>query len=160
MEGHWRHLWICKKYLQVIEFITSLTPKTTRVSGGISMSSSQQVSISLLRRVEVTGKLCMSSNCCRLLCRIVSPSQTVSSTSSGKSPQTSETELELQDCLQMPVIQNNDVIDKNEDGSDITQDVDVLVWWRVVGQSRFPRIPFMTRQFLSIPTTSVTSERV
>jgi hypothetical protein len=26
---------------------------------------------------------------------------------------------------------------KNEDGSDITRDVDVLVWWRDVGQDRF-----------------------
>jgi hypothetical protein len=25
------------------------------------------------------------------------------------------------------------VIDKNENGSDVTQDVDVLVWWRDVG---------------------------
>ncbi len=30
----------------------------------------------------------------------------------------------------MCVIQNSDVIVKNEDGSDIIQDVDVLVWWR------------------------------
>jgi hypothetical protein len=28
---------------------------------------------------------------------------------------------------------------KNEDESDITRDVDVLVWWRDVGQDRFPR---------------------
>ena len=38
--------------------------------------------------------------------------------------------MEMQDWIQMPVIQNSVVIDKNEDGSDITQDVDVLVWWR------------------------------
>ena len=50
----------------------------------------------------------------------------------------------------MPVIQTSDVIGKNEDGSDITQDVDVLVWWRDVGQARFPRIAVMTRQFLTI----------
>jgi hypothetical protein len=40
-----------------------------------------------------------------------------------KLPQISEvdkTRLEMQDCLQMPVIQNSTVIDKNEDGSDIT----------------------------------------
>jgi hypothetical protein len=35
--------------------------------------------------------------------------------------------MEMQDCLQMPAIQISAVIDKNEDGSDITQDVDVLV---------------------------------
>ncbi len=51
----------------------------------------------------------------------------------------------------MPVIQSSAVIGKNEDGSDITQDVDVLVWWRDVGRARFPRIPVMTRQFLAIP---------
>ncbi len=66
----------------------------------------------------------------------------------------------MQDCLQIPAIQNNDVIDKNEDRSDITQDVDVLVWWRDVGQARFPRITVMDRQFLSIPVVSPTTERV
>ena len=60
----------------------------------------------------------------------------------------------------MSVIQNSVVIDKNEDGSDITQDVDVLVWWRHVGQARFPRIAVMTRQFLDIPVASATVERV
>jgi hypothetical protein len=35
--------------------------------------------------------------------------------------------MEIQDYLQMPVIQSSAVIGKNEDGSDITQDVDVLV---------------------------------
>jgi hypothetical protein len=49
------------------------------------------------------------------------------------------------------VIQSSAVIGKNEDGSDITQDVDVLVWWKDVGQARFPRIAVMTRQFLAIP---------
>ena len=60
----------------------------------------------------------------------------------------------------MPAIQSITVICKNEDGSDITQDIDVLVLWRDVGQSRFPRISVMTRQFLAIPAVSVTSERV
>ena len=60
----------------------------------------------------------------------------------------------------MPAIQSSAVIGKNEDGSDITQDVDVLVWWRDVGQARFPRITVMTRQFLSIPPASATVERV
>jgi hypothetical protein len=46
----------------------------------------------------------------------------------------------MQDWLQMTTIQTSDVIDKNEDGSDITQDVDVLVWWRDVGHVRFPHI--------------------
>ena len=36
----------------------------------------------------------------------------------------------MKDWFQMSVIQSSTVIDKNEDGSDITQDVDVLVWWR------------------------------
>ena len=79
------------------------------------------------------------------------------------SPQTSETEktrLEMQDWLQMPVIQTSTVIGKNTDGSDITQDVDMLVWWRDVGQACFPRITVMARQFLAIPASSATAERV
>jgi hypothetical protein len=60
----------------------------------------------------------------------------------------------------MPAIQSSTVIGKNEDGSDITQDVDVLVWWRDVGQARFPHIAIMTRQFLSIPEASATVARV
>jgi hypothetical protein len=66
----------------------------------------------------------------------------------------------MKDWLQMSVIQTSVVIGKNTDGSDITQDVDVLVWWRDVGQARFPRIAVMARQFLTIPVSSVTSERV
>ena len=58
------------------------------------------------------------------------------------------------------MIQSSAVICKNEDGSDITQDVDVLVWWRDVGQTHFPRIAVMDRQFLAIPAASVTAERV
>ena len=83
--------------------------------------------------------------------------------SGDKSPQTSEadkTRLEMQDWFQMPVIQTSDVIGKNTDGSDITQDVDVLVWWRDVGQARFPRITVMDRQFLAIPADSATADRV
>ncbi len=66
----------------------------------------------------------------------------------------------MQDWLQMPAIQSSTVIGKNEDGSDITQDADVLVWWRDVGQARFPHIAVMTRQFLAIPAASATAERV
>jgi hypothetical protein len=47
---------------------------------------------------------------------------------------------------------------KNEDGLVITQDVDVLVLWRVVGQARFPRISVMSRQFLAIPAASATEK--
>ena len=60
----------------------------------------------------------------------------------------------------MAVIQSSAVIGKNEDGSDIAQDVDVLVWWRDAGRARFPRIAVMTRQFLTIPAASATAERV
>ncbi len=60
----------------------------------------------------------------------------------------------------MSEIQSGTVIGKNEDGSDMTQDVDVLVSWRDVGKARFPHITVMTRQFLSIPPTSATAERV
>jgi hypothetical protein len=68
--------------------------------------------------------------------------------------------MEMQDWFQMPSIQSSTVIGKNEDGSDITQDVDVLVWWREVGQVRFPHIAVMDRQFLTIPEISATAERV
>ena len=54
----------------------------------------------------------------------------------------------------MSPIQTSVVIGKNTDGSDITQDVDVLVWWMDVGQARFPRITVMDRQFLDIPAAS------
>jgi hypothetical protein len=60
----------------------------------------------------------------------------------------------------MPAIQSSVVIGKNEDGPDITQDVDVLVWWRDVGHVRFPRITVMTRQFLTMPAASATAESV
>ena len=53
----------------------------------------------------------------------------------------------------MCVIQSSDVIGKIEDGSDITQDVDVLVWWRDVENE--DNLVFLSRQFLSIPATSV-----
>ena len=83
------------------------------------------------------------------------------------SPQISETaktRLEIQDWVQIPSIQISVVIDKNEDGSDITHDVDVLVWWRDVGQTQFPShvIAFMDqdRQFLTIPVASATDERL
>ncbi len=78
-------------------------------------------------------------------------------------PQTSRKRtksLEMKDWLQIPSIPSSTVIGKNEDGSDITQDVDVLTWWRDVGQARFPRISVMARQFLTIPTVSATAERV
>ena len=66
----------------------------------------------------------------------------------------------MQDWLQVPSISSSTVIDKNEDGSDITQDVDVLPWCRDVRQARFPRITVIERQFLAIPEASETSRRV
>jgi hypothetical protein len=39
-------------------------------------------------------------------------------------------------------------------------DVDVLLWWRDIGQVQFPRIAVMARQYLAIPASSATSERV
>ena len=51
-----------------------------------------------------------------------------------------KTRREMQYWLQMPSIQTSTEIGKNDDGSGITQDVDVLLWWRDVGQARFPRI--------------------
>jgi len=51
---------------------------------------------------------------------------------------------------------------KNVDGTlTVTQeDVNILQWWRDVGQAQFPRIAVMARQFLAIPASSATSERV
>ena len=47
---------------------------------------------------------------------------------------------------------------KNEDGSDIPQDVDVLFWWRDVGEDRFPRTSVISRHFLSIPPVTATDQ--
>ena len=58
----------------------------------------------------------------------------------------------------MTEIQISTVISKNEDGSDITQDVDVLVWWRDVENE--DKLVFLSRQFLDIPVPSATAERV
>ena len=58
----------------------------------------------------------------------------------------------------MPVIQSSAVIGKIEDGSDIIQDVDVLVWWRDVENE--DKLVFLSRQFLTIPAASATAERV
>jgi len=59
--------------------------------------------------------------------------------------------------LQVPSIPSSTAIGQNEDGSDITQDVDVLVWCRHVGQSP---ISMITRQFLPIHAASGPGERV
>jgi hypothetical protein len=56
--------------------------------------------------------------------------------------------MEMQDWFHMSEIQNSTVIGKNEDGSDTTQDVDVLAWWRDVGQAHFAHIAVMTRHDL------------
>ncbi len=66
----------------------------------------------------------------------------------------------MQDWLQMPVIQNSDIIGKNEDGSDITQDVDVLVWWRDVGQARFPHIDLQELRTLLLTQQSLEDQTV
>ena len=68
--------------------------------------------------------------------------------------------MEMQGWLRMSSIPSSTVIGKNEDGSDIIQDVDFLVWWRDVGQARFLRISVMARQLLTIPAASATTERV
>ena len=89
----------------------------------------------------------------------VSPTSTIPPVLVGKGKKNQE-KKNATNWLQRPAIQTSDVIGKNTDGSDITQDFDVLVWWRDVGQARFPRIPVMTRQFLAIPASSATAERV
>ena len=58
----------------------------------------------------------------------------------------------------MSVIQSSAVIGKIEDGSDIIQDVDVLVWWRDVENE--DKVVFLSRQFLDIPVPSATVEPV
>jgi hypothetical protein len=70
---------------------SSLIPTSSRVSGGISMSRFLAHNKSLSpSSVDLTLKLCTTSDCCRVVCRIVSPAQTVPS--GDKSPQTSEDE--------------------------------------------------------------------
>ena len=56
------------------------------------------------------------------------------------------------------MIQSSVVIGKIEDGSDINQDVDILVWWKDVENE--DKLVFLSRQFLSIPAASATPERV
>ncbi len=76
--------------------------------------------------------ICITSDCCRSLCMvvtIVSPAQTVSSTA-NISPviyahvraisEADKTRLEMQDLLRMPSIPSSTVIGKTEDRSDIT----------------------------------------
>ncbi len=58
------------------------------------------------------------------------------------------------------VRRHESVGDVRPDSSVNIQDVDVLVWWRDVGQARFPRISVMSCQFLAIPAASATAERV
>ena len=58
----------------------------------------------------------------------------------------------MQNWLQMSVIQSSGVIGKIEDESDITQDVDVLVWWRDVENEDM--LVFLSRQFLANPAGS------
>jgi hypothetical protein len=60
--------------------------------------------------------------------------------------------------IHLKLLSGTSVIGKHEDESGITQDLDVLVWWRDVGQSRFPRISGMPRQFLATPAASATAE--
>ncbi len=101
----------------------------------VQLSRVKQVRVSPLPRVALTFQFCITSDFCRLLCRTVPPVKTVSSTS-NISPEISEvakTRREMQDWLQMPSIQTSTEIGKNDDESGITQDVDVLLWWRDVG---------------------------
>jgi hypothetical protein len=79
----------------------------------VQLSRAQQVSFSLLPCVALTLQFWETSDCCCLLCRIVCPPQTVSSTA-NTSTQISEadkTRLEMQDWLQMPA--SSAVIGKN-----------------------------------------------
>ncbi len=81
--------WVCVFHLCVLP-LPVLTPTAsrgyTRHLHDLSRATSKLFSFLVLR------SLCMTSDCCRLLCRIVSPAQTVSSTSGDKSPQISESD--------------------------------------------------------------------
>jgi hypothetical protein len=66
---------------------------------------------------------------------------------------------ELAAYLDMPAIPNVETV-VDGDGRESIKDVDILQWWKKIGQVRFPRIAVMARQFLAIPASSATSERV
>jgi hypothetical protein len=83
---------------------------TVLTSWGISSrggsSRVQQVIVSVLPRVDLTLQFSMTSDSPRLLCRIVSPVQTVSSTvnMSLQISEADKTRMKMQDWMQMPAI--------------------------------------------------------
>ena len=138
------------RHLRVIDSVGS---KTVWRHLYVQLSHTKQVRVPLLTRVALILQVCITSNC--VVCSSGSYSRAYTTHISPQKSKTDKTRLEIQDWLQIPSIPSNTVIDKNEDGSDVTQDVDVLVWWRDVGHARFPRIFVMTRQFLTVGTSSI-----
>ena len=84
-----------------------------------------------------------------MYCYLIRPATTLTqpnvSTSAPKLSERDKTKIEMQAWLEMP---------------SVASEVDILAWWREVGQVRFPRIAVMARQFLAIPASSATAERV
>lgn len=70
-----------------------------------------------------------------------------------------KTKIEMKKWLELPSISEVIVI-KNADGTTSEHDLDVLAWWRDTGEKIFPRIAVMARQYLAIPASSATAERV
>ena len=70
-----------------------------------------------------------------------------------------KTKIEMKKWLELPSISEVVVI-KNADGTTSEHDLDVLAWWRDTGEKDFPRIAVMARQYLAIPASSATAERV
>jgi hypothetical protein len=45
---------------------------------------------------------------------------------------------------------------QNADGGD----VDILKWWKEIGQKKFPHVAVMARQYLGVPASSAIVERI
>jgi hypothetical protein len=48
------------------------------------------------------------------------------------------------------------IMTKNIDGTD----VNILTWWREIGEKRYPHIALMARQYLAVPASSAAVERI
>ena len=48
------------------------------------------------------------------------------------------------------------IMSKNIDGSN----VDILKWWKEIGEKRYPHIALMAHQYLAVPATSAAVERI
>ena len=82
---------------------------------------------------------------------LCSPAGTPSVPSSSEDIDLQAAMAELEAYVASPCIMS-----KNIDGSD----VDILKWWKEIGEKRYPHIALMARQYLAVPATSAAVERI